>query len=94
MNIRTEQAAEKFFNALVPSVGWDYTDHKAKPLVLAAFHLYAKAWDGQRWNIGQWQWPLTTLRSGAAFDSDEPWTVLLRRAVEIARPVRRARKAG
>lgn len=86
MNKRTEQAAKRFFYAAGPNTGhvlWDYTDHKAKPLILAAFHLYAKAWTPL--DVRQWDWPFTTLAEGQPFTGDQPWTVLLRRAVEIMR---------
>lgn len=84
-NQRTEQAARKFFNALCPNVGFDYTDHPAKPLVLAAFQLYADAWRGNRWDIRKWDWPCAELERKGKFEGDQPWTVLLRRAVEISR---------
>jgi hypothetical protein len=84
-NQRTEEAARKFFNLLVPGVQWDYTDHKAKPLILAAFHLYAQAWDGTRWDVRQWEWPYAALRGETSFEGDEPWTVLFQRARKLAK---------
>jgi hypothetical protein len=85
---RTEQAARAFFNRLLPQESWDYSAHPAKALVLAAFHLYAREWAPL--DVRSWEWPFDELRlvlsgGGAlAFTGDQPWTVLLRRAVELA----------
>lgn len=83
-NSQTEQAAKAFFSKIAPGVQWDYTDHKAKPLVLSAFHLYAKSWSDRRWDIRRWEWPFAALRGEHKFQGDEPWTILLKRAVELA----------
>lgn len=80
-NQQTREAARKFFNALAPGVAWECADHGAKPLILAAFYLYAQAWDN--WDVRQWEWPYAALRGEAGLNSDEPWTVLLRRAFEL-----------
>lgn len=82
---RAEESAKRFFAIILPGIRWDYTDHKAKPLVLAAFRLYAKEWSDNRWDIRRWEWPFAALRGEHAFDGDEPWTVLFRRALEIAK---------
>lgn len=84
-NNKTEEAAKAFFNKIAPQVQWDYTDHKAKNLVLSAFHLYAADWSGsgRRWDIRKWEWPFTALKVERGFEGDQPWTVLFRRAVEL-----------
>jgi hypothetical protein len=87
---RIEEAARKFFNAIAPGIPWAYTDHKAKPLALAAFALYVKAWEP--FDIRQWEWPFAEIKAHGKFAGDEPWTVLLREAVKIARQQRRAAK--
>lgn len=51
----------------------------------AAYRLYDLAWDCHPHHIAQWEWPVSTVRAGQPFEGDEPWTVLLRRAVEILR---------
>ena len=79
---KIETAAKNFFIELRTGEQWDFTAHKAKRLVLGAFALYCDAWDGA--DVRRWEWPIATLRKGKPFDGDEPWTVLLRRAVEIA----------
>jgi hypothetical protein len=79
---RVEKAARKFFAIIEPQVSWDYTDHKAKPLIIAAFSLYSQAWS--IFSIGHWQWPFNELKERGGFQGDEPWTILLRRAVELA----------
>jgi hypothetical protein len=85
MSVKVEQAAKRFFYKITGGlVPWDYTDHKAKPLCLAAFQLYHQAW-GKGFNISHWEWPFTAFANGEGFNGDEPWTVLLRRALEIAR---------
>lgn len=94
MTSHVDQAARRFFGELVGESSdhaWHYNDHPAKPLVRAAFALYAEAWrqnrtPGSRWDVRQWQWPLAVLRhEGGRFCGDQPWSVLLRRAVELAR---------
>lgn len=78
---RAETAAKRFFARIEPGSIWDYSDHKAKPLVLAAFELYERSW--APFDIRQWEWPFATLDRGEPFVGDEPWTVLFRRAIEI-----------
>jgi hypothetical protein len=82
---RAEEAAKVFFGLIVPRAGWD-DGHPTKALILAAFELYERAWAGTYgWDVRDWAWPANTIRSGESFTGDEPWTVLLRRAVEIAK---------
>lgn len=80
---QTEQAARQFFAKLVPSEQWDGTDHPSKALILAAFDLYAREWG--RFDIREWKWPFRILDDGESFVGDQPWTILLARATEIAR---------
>jgi hypothetical protein len=80
---RPEQAAKRFYQLLRPGRAWDYSDDRAKPLIEAAFTLYATAW-GSKYDVRRWEWPEVTLKEGGQFSGDEPWTVLLRRAVELA----------
>lgn len=77
-----EAQARKFFELMLPSVPWAYSGHPAKPLILAAFFLYAHEWGQYR--IEAWQWPFDIHEKGGDFDGDQPWAVLLRRAREIA----------
>jgi hypothetical protein len=91
-----DKAAKRFFFALLGPDGkgmmWDYTDHKAKPLIVSAFHLYAEEWKGSGvGSVTQWQYPANQLtaakETGAIpFSGDEPWNVLFQRAVALARP--------
>lgn len=84
-------AAEAFTQKLLPgrfaardAYLSDSQTQEVWSLVLAAFRLYEMAWDCHYHDIRQWQWPTTTLAEGGAFDGNQPWTVLLQRAVTIA----------
>ncbi|MBS3648808.1 hypothetical protein KEU06_09340 [Pseudaminobacter sp. 19-2017] len=83
MSKRSDKAAAKLFHQLFPGVGWDYTDHKAKPLLRAAFALYESEWkttQPQAFRIERWEWPAKAFKSDDpyVFDAHEPWTVLFR----------------
>jgi hypothetical protein len=83
MSKRSDEAAKRFYSA-AGGRSWEYTDHKAKPLIRAAFALYEKEWSGVgRLDILHWRWPFATLEQGKPFEGDEPWTVLFRRAMEL-----------
>lgn len=87
--LRSDRAAKSFFDLIAPGERWDITHHKAKPLIRAAFALYETEWrrPGQTWSISDWKWPFDQLKTPLPFREncgDEPWTVLLRRAWEIA----------
>ena len=87
MTRKHEKAAKRFFNQIAPGVGWDYTDHEAKPLILAAFRLYEDAWKGNPgFVITAWEWPFNELAKGGDFKGNQPWAVLLRQAVALATP--------
>lgn len=81
---RVEQVAKRFFGMVLPYDTFDYSGSPAKGLIVAAFDLYSRAW-GPDYDIRRWEYPFDVLREGESFSSDEPWTVLLRRAVEITR---------
>lgn len=76
----TTEAARRFFNLAFPNESWDATDNRAKNLIDKAFRLYGAEYN---FNCMSWVWPANTLAEGDAFDGDEPWTVLLRRAMEL-----------
>jgi hypothetical protein len=79
------EAGETFFRLLIKD-GVGRVRHPAKTLVMAAFRLYENEWAGTAdFDVRRWVWPETTFKLGASFEGDEPWTVLLRRAVEIVR---------
>jgi hypothetical protein len=80
---RTEQAARHFYETLKPGAEWSYSNDPVIPLIKAAFALYAEDWSAAK--IMRWTWPVTTLKTGGEFKGDQPWTVLLRRAVEITK---------
>lgn len=71
------EAAKLFLDAMGRPV-----NEQAVELVIAAFELYADAWEGHGGDIRKWQWPFDILKH-SRFIGDEPWTVLLRRAVQI-----------
>jgi hypothetical protein len=99
MSARSEAAAKRFFEKLAPLESWDFT-HSPSPivtndavfaateLIAAAFLLREQGYRGSDHDIRRWQWPFDELDRGGTFDGDEPWTILLKRAVEIlgARP--------
>ena len=84
MTIQSDKAAKRFYSKLFPGQPFDYSDHPAKSLIRAAFALYQDAWRGQGFKIDAWEWPFTTLESKEPIEGDQPWTVLLRRAVELS----------
>ena len=86
MSAKSDQAARKFFAAIAPTECWDFTDSPAKALTRAAFLLYETEWNCHfhNYDIRRWEWPFATLAAGGTFFGDEPWTILFRRAVEIA----------
>lgn len=84
VSAKVEKAARRFFDTLLPRERWDGGDHPARNLILGAFCLYDLEWSDRKWNIASWEWPANTLAEGGAFTGEEPWTVLLRRAVELA----------
>lgn len=84
MSTASDKAAKRFFNLILPAVDWEYGGHKAKPLVRAAFALYESEWRGRGWSIADWEWPFTKISEAKPFWGDEPWTVLLQRAAELA----------
>lgn len=55
----------------------------AVELARSAFILYALGWDCHPHHLAKWEWPINTVLAGEPFEGDEPWTVLLRRCVEI-----------
>ena len=83
---RTIRAAEHFYaNHLVPGARWKYPEDPISALVVAAFDLYERAW-GSEHDIRDWEWPALELGSRTTsniFRGKQPWTVLLRRAVEL-----------
>lgn len=83
MSARSDQAAKRFFDIVQPSETWDDTDHKAKPLIRAAFLLYEREW--HPYDIKRWGWPFDELQRDARFTGDEPWAVLLRRTMELVK---------
>lgn len=86
MSKAIEKASRKFYAELFPCIAWDQNNSPAKNLISAAFFLYAKAWGSyDYYNITAWEWPFDELARNGGFEGDEPWTILLRRAVEIAR---------
>lgn len=75
------KAAKAFFDLIAPE-SWDLEKSwRARGLVLAAFALYAEDWSPA--NIERWEWPARTFADGKPFNGDEPWTILLRRALEL-----------
>jgi hypothetical protein len=88
---RNEQAfrpaSGKLFRDLFPGIVWNYTDHKAKPLIRAAFALYEMEWKrgqgpGTSYNI-DWHWPFDAFKRGEEFTTLEPWTVLFGKVKEL-----------
>lgn len=54
-------------------------------LVLAGFTLYEAEYDCHDHDIREWRWPYDEMTEhGNGFLGDEPWVILLRRAVEIS----------
>ena len=51
----------------------------------AAFLLYEQAWDCHTHHISAWAWPIEEAKRHGKFEGDQPWTILLRRAVELVR---------
>jgi len=51
----------------------------------AAFALYNQEWDCHPHHIEKWEWPINEAHGNGNFDGDEPWTVLLRHAVQLIR---------
>jgi hypothetical protein len=84
MTVASDRAARKFFGKLFPDESFDYTDSQAKSLIRTAFAAYATVWSGHNFRIEAWQYPFDMLEKGEAFTGDEPWSVLFRRAVELA----------
>jgi hypothetical protein len=92
---RLNQAIARFLKEL--GVDWDHKtdpgavalsrpDRVVLGLVEAAFKMYELTWANMGgWDIRDWKWPADTLKEGGAefYKSDEPWTVLLRRACEF-----------
>ena len=82
---RTEQAAHTFASALV-------RDERRTPeimtLIEAAFTLYRLEYNGSSFDIRNWDWPRQVFVAHTASISDleinQPWTVLLQRAAELA----------
>lgn len=83
MTTLSDKAARRFYEALKPGAEWSYSNDAVIPLIKAAFALYADDWSPAK--IGQWEWPFKMLVDGGSFDGDQPWTILLRRAVEMAK---------
>ena len=84
MTMQSDKAAKRFFSKLFPGRPFDYTDHPAKSLIRAAFALYQDSWRGQNFKIADWKYPFDTLEAKEPIEGDQPWTVLLRRAVELS----------
>lgn len=84
MTIKSDVPAKRFFHLLFPHERFDNTASKGKALIRAAFAAYEYEWRAHRYSIAKWQYPFDLLAAGAPFKGDEPWTVLFRRAVEIA----------
>lgn len=85
---KSELAALKFFTALLPGPSWHFPTPevgRVKALVKAAFFLYEREWDCHDHDVREWNWPWTELAAAGGFGGDEPWALLLRRAVELAR---------
>lgn len=87
-----EAAARRFFNLMMPTESWNYSDHPAKALIEGAFRLYQHSWDG--FDIRKWEWPIDALMDDRAdaFDGNEPWAVLFRAAYQL-RDWRKSRAA-
>ena len=99
MSARSEAAAKRFFEKLAPQELWDFTQSPspivtndavfaATELIAAAFLLREHGYQASDRDIRRWHWPFDELDRGGTFEGDEPWTILLKRAVEIlgARP--------
>lgn len=84
MTIKSDVPAKRFFHLLFPHERFDNTASKGKALIRAAFAAYEYEWRAHRYSIAKWQYPFDAVKAGAPFKGDEPWTVLFRRAVEIA----------
>lgn len=81
----TERAARRFFKALTGLD--DPCNHQDQwRLILSAFLLYSEEWRGNGFRIETWRWPFNQINTGQGFAGNQPWTVLLRRAVELKQP--------
>lgn len=85
MTAKSDKPAKRFFNLLLPHESFDNTASKAKSLIRAAFAAYEYEWREHRYDIARWEYPFTTLAEGGTFKGDEAWSVLFRRAIEIAK---------
>ncbi len=77
------EAADAFYAALTgrdPTKDHDDDSQTIYRLVWAAFGLYQREWD-----IREWVWPVNELNEEKPFARLEPWAILLRKAVELAR---------
>jgi hypothetical protein len=86
MSKRSEQAAKRFYGKLGLPESWDYGGHPVKTLIWSAFFLYETAWDCH--DVRKWTWPFNVLKEGGSFDGGEPWSILLRKAVELSQTKR------
>lgn len=77
MSKRTSRHAEEWADLLI-----DRTSKIIYDSARLAFAAYAEDWG--RTAPLRWNWPFDHLCSDGSFDSDEPWTVLLRHAVHVA----------
>ena len=82
MSTKSDEAASEFYNVAFGPNNWH---PGANALIYAAFDLYESQWASacRRFDIGKWSWPADVLAAGESFTGDQPWTVLLRRAMEL-----------
>jgi hypothetical protein len=84
MSRRSDSVAERFTRQLLPGVGrFDEKQWTILKLVAGACALYELSARGSGWDIRHWQWPFDALSRGDHFEGSEPWTVLLREAVNL-----------
>lgn len=88
---RQTEAAERFKNALYAANQPRHAD--ADDLIACAFLLYNNSW-GASYDVRQWDWPISEIANEEApfAKGNEPWTVLLRAAVELVHPLRLAKR--
>jgi hypothetical protein len=90
VSTRSNRCADKFLLKLLPDANPDSEVSgpvkDIRDIVRAAFRLYALEWGG-RFDIRDWVWPFNVLAGkgyGDDFNSNEPWKVLFKRAVELS----------
>lgn len=83
--VQVNEAAEKFFRQLCPDREYAYNGGDVATLVRAAFLLYEESWGETNFDIRDWKWPATELAEGGHFEDSQPWCVLFREAVALAK---------